>query len=229
MPFKIIIGRPDIIKYDILDKLMTESSDAFSDSPQALGWGAHASPNLISIETEQVALLHDIHKGRPMANNPASSVITDDEDDEVIQKNHWDDTWTKSAPSSSSTDPLDVVEVIIRNIVSKDEGFKTRLRMFLAEWRDLFSSSLRHEPADLDPLVIEVDKSKWDVRQNTGPPRMLSLQKESHLRKFIDEGLAHGIIRRSTATHYSQVFLVPKPPVSDGTRKYTGLRLTSGS
>ena len=47
----------------------------------------------------------------------------------------------------------------------------------------------------------------------------MSLEKERYVRNFIDESLASNVIRPCTATHYSQIHLVPKPPAADGTKK----------
>ena len=49
------------------------------------------------------------------------------------------------------------------------------------------------------------------TKQSQGPPRMMTIDKEQHIRKFIDEGLESNIIRASNAVHYSQVHLVAKP------------------
>ena len=110
----------------------------------------------------------------------------------------------------------DILDVIVNNVRTSDAEFKIRTRSFL---EDIFSCTLSKEPANLAPLEIEVDAEKWQTRRSQGPPRIMSFEKEKHLRSFVEEGLRYEIIRPSTACHYSQVHLVPKPPAADGTKK----------
>ena len=65
-------------------------------------------------------------------------------------------------------------------------------------------------------MHIEVDTAELECRQNQGAPRMLNAAKEKHLKGFIEESLKYEIIRHSMATHYSRVYLVPKPAKPDG-------------
>ena len=88
---------------------------------------------------------------------------------------------------------------------------RVTIHTFLQDYRDLFSRKLNAIPADLPPLKIEVDCKKFMTKQSQGPPRMMTVEKEQHIRKFIAEGLESDIIRASNAAHYSQVHLVAKP------------------
>jgi hypothetical protein len=133
-----------------------------------------------------------------------------DEDEEVIPYEHWDDAWQKN--DSDNFKKEDILETIMNNVESKNAEFKMRTRHFLERWRDVFSRTLTSEAAKLPPLEITVDAEKWETKRSQGPPRMMSFEKETHLRKFIEESIANKIIRPSTASHYSQVHLVPKPP-----------------
>ena len=85
-----------------------------------------------------------------------------EEDEEVIQHEHWNDYWQKN---DSCVDQQrradDVVDSIMRNVVSNDNEFKIRTRAFLDKWRDIFSRTLSEEPALLPPLELEVDAQKW--------------------------------------------------------------------
>ena len=58
---------------------------------------------------------------------------------------------------------------------------------------------------------LEVDKTKFHVNATQGPPRVMTSEKETHMKKFIGEGLAPKVIRPSNLAYYSQVHLVPKP------------------
>ena len=94
---------------------------------------------------------------------------------------------------------------------STNPEFKKHTQQFLSQWRDIFSRTLGKEPAHLPPMELKVDARKWETRRSQGPPRVMSIDKERHLRNFIEESLANDIIRPSTSNHYSQVHLVPKP------------------
>ena len=142
----------------------------------------------------------------------------DGEDDEVTQHEYWDDAWQKNEEISGSKDE-DVIDSIMKNVFSNDKSFIEETRQFLEPWRDIFSRTLSNTPAKLEPLEIIVDSTKWETRTSQGPPRMMSSEKEEHIRKFVEEGLSQGIIRPCKEAHYSQVHLVPKPAGPDGKKK----------
>ena len=133
-----------------------------------------------------------------------------DEDDEVIQYDHWDDAWQKNDVENSEENE-DLISQIVSRIDSTDPTFATEIHTFLQDYRDLFSRKLNAIPANLPPLAIEVDSKKFMTKQSQGPPRMMTAEKERHIEKFIAEGLESKIIRASNAAHYSQVHLVAKP------------------
>jgi hypothetical protein len=133
-----------------------------------------------------------------------------DEDEEVIQYDHWDDAWQKNGVGDSE-EQEDLISQIVSRIDSTDPTFAKEIDIFLQDYKDLFSRTLNPIPADLPSLTIEVNKEKFMTKQSQGPPRMMTIDKEQHIRKFIDEGLESNIIRASNAVHYSQVHLVAKP------------------
>ena len=45
----------------------------------------------------------------------------------------------------------------------------------LEEYRDIFSSDLGAEPADLPPLDVEIDTAKWHAPKNQGRARNQSI------------------------------------------------------
>ena len=83
-----------------------------------------------------------------------------DEDEEVIEYEHWEDAWQKNDSGDSHTD------VILKNVRTSDAEVKIRTRSFLEKWRDIFSRTLSKEPANLAPLEIEVDAEKWQTRRS---------------------------------------------------------------
>ena len=133
-----------------------------------------------------------------------------DEDEEVIQTDYWDDIWQKNDVTDGFKQE-DLIATITSKIVSSDPTFKQTIHSFLLNWRDIFSQSLNAVPADLPPLVVEIDQGIFMTRRSQGPPRMMTSEKELHIKKFIEEGLRNNIIRPSHQAYYSQVHLVAKP------------------
>ena len=61
-----------------------------------------------------------------------------DEDDEVIQYDHWDDAWQKNDVENSEENE-DLISQIVSRIDSTDPTFATEIHTFLQDYRDLFS------------------------------------------------------------------------------------------
>ena len=75
-----------------------------------------------------------------------------------------------------------------------DADLQRRFREFCIEFKEIFSDSLPHLPADLEPFEIHVDKTKWESDSNRSPMRPQSKLKMEHIKKHIDSMLAFGII-----------------------------------
>ena len=75
----------------------------------------------------------------------------------------------------------------------------------------VFNTSLGPSPAKVPPMELEVDQALWEVRANQGPPRHQTLEKQREIQKQVEKMLENEVISRSTADHYSQVHLTPKP------------------
>lgn len=86
-----------------------------------------------------------------------------------------------------------------------------QLRELCIEYQDIFKTSLQEQSINLEPLELNVDFKKWEIRRNSGAPRVQSIQAQIEIRKQVEEMLKNGIIQPSKATFYSQVLLVPKP------------------
>lgn len=116
---------------------------------------------------------------------------------------------TKSVGDESSTANLREL-VTVRGPTSLQHS----IHDLCEEFKDIFSSSVRAEPAKVPPLVLEVDREKWETRHNRGPPRFLTQEKDRDLRKQVDRLLRCGVIQPVTASEYSQIHLVRKPDKS---------------
>jgi hypothetical protein len=77
---------------------------------------------------------------------------------------------------------------------------------------DVFSTSVRKEPADVTPMEVKVNLAAWERPANSGPPRRQSEIKEKAILGQIRPLEASNVIRASTSPYYSQVHMVPKVP-----------------
>jgi len=163
---------PNSIEYNLLNKF---ASRWHSGTDLETGGGTEKNHGHVTAHSE--ATLHSVatvSETMTPGDMPQTSTLTShtyDEDEEVIQYEHWEDAWQKNDCSGSQID--DVLDVIVNNVRSSNVEFKIRTRSFLAEWRDIFSRTLSKEPANLAPLEIEVDAEKWQTRQSQGPPRIM--------------------------------------------------------
>jgi hypothetical protein len=85
------------------------------------------------------------------------------------------------------------------------------IRLLCKEYIDIFSPTVREEPARVPPLSMIVDSDKWKNKRNRISPRFLTRDKDADLRKQIALLETLGVIEKSTASEYSQVHLVRKP------------------
>ena len=60
-------------------------------------------------------------------------------------------------------------------------------------------------------MELSVDRAKWQVRQNAGPPRNQSATKQLATTEHVKDMLEKEVIEPSSAAHYSHVHLTPKP------------------
>ena len=82
----------------------------------------------------------------------------------------------------------------------------------LSDYKHIFSSELKTEPANIPPMEIPVDVEMWEAaRANKLPPRPQSILKQRETVRQIEIMKKHRVIRESKASRYSQVMLTPKP------------------
>ena len=82
----------------------------------------------------------------------------------------------------------------------------------LSDYKHIFSTELKTEPANIPPMEIPVDVEKWEAaRANKLPPRPQSILKQKETVRQIEIMKKYKVIRDSKASRYSQVMLTPKP------------------
>ena len=85
------------------------------------------------------------------------------------------------------------------------------------KFRDIFSTELSPEPADLSPLDVLIDTTaKWYLPKNQGRPRNKSVKVQQEIKRHLEKLLKCGAISPALhASAYSQVLLVTKPDTNE--------------
>jgi hypothetical protein len=87
--------------------------------------------------------------------------IADDDDIE------WKTDPFKIRPDSASPEMPD--EIIAMNTFAGSPELQVQLRSLCREYIGIFSTSVRSLSAQVDPMVIEIDRTKWEVPRNRLP------------------------------------------------------------
>ena len=88
-------------------------------------------------------------------------------DDDEIDHDKTD-TFKPRSTSYSDTDIISFIHF------SSDKDLQSRLHTLCTEFADIFSNDLPKDPADMPPLNLVVDDTKWKVGKNRAPPRSQS-------------------------------------------------------
>ena len=95
--------------------------------------------------------------------------------------------------------------------MSGSDQFIADADVLIEEFRDIFSSDLGQEPADLPLLDVEIDTTKWHSPKNQGRARNQSVEGQQEVRRHVELLLDCGAISPAMyAPAYSQVLLVKK-------------------
>jgi len=96
--------------------------------------------------------------------------------------------------------------------------FQNQLKELCTEYKDIFSRSLRREPARVPPMEIDMEPEKaiaWKTdAKNRLPPRLMSTVKEQEIRKQVEAMVQSAVVAPAEQAYYSQVLLTPKPDKS---------------
>ena len=96
--------------------------------------------------------------------------------------------------------------------ISGSEEFVTDTCALVLEFRDIFSTELNPEPADLPPLDVPIDTAKRHQPKNQGRPRNQSVEGQQEIKRHLEKLLECGAISPVLhASAYSQILLVSKP------------------
>jgi hypothetical protein len=111
-----------------------------------------------------------------------------------------------------NTKPVDIDETLVQINITGSADLQRSIRLLCNEYIDIFSPTVREEPARVSPMSIKVDSDKWKGKRNRLSPRFLTRDKDSDLRKQIALLETLGVIEKSTASEYSQVYLLVRKP-----------------
>jgi hypothetical protein len=143
---------------------------------------------------------------------PRSALLDAVEDDDDID---WPEDPFDRPDSASPKSPDELLAMIH---FEGSPALQDALRALCREFIDIFDTAVRPLPAKVDAMVIEIDRSKWELPQNRLPQRGHSAEKQQSIRTQVDALLQLGVIEESRATHWSQVHPVRKP---DGSFRLT--------
>ena len=94
--------------------------------------------------------------------------------------------------------------------VSGPPELRKRLMALLIEYQDIFHSTVRAQPANLQAFHLEVDHSKWHVPANQSRCRRMDRERQTEMDRMINVLQANNIIEPCQDSYYSHAFLVPK-------------------
>jgi hypothetical protein len=126
--------------------------------------------------------------------------------DDSDEQPEWKSDITDFLPDDKSPKLQSNVPLIVG-----DTEFHERLRQLMDDYHDVFSRTVSAEPAQVPPMVLELNEFLWKVPANRGPPRPQTPVKQTVLLDMLRKMLENGIIQPSQASEYSQVLLVKKP------------------
>jgi hypothetical protein len=75
-----------------------------------------------------------------------------------------------------------------------------QLMSLCRELINIFSSSVRFLPAQVDPMVIEIDRRNWEATRNRLSPRHRSAEKELAIRTQFNKLRELGVIKELQAS-----------------------------
>ena len=87
------------------------------------------------------------------------------DNDEIIWKDNPFDTPILDDPDDDGTKMLNKIHL------SGSTPLQEKIRKACADYKDIFSETVRPDPANVPPMELEVDLVKWQTNKSRGPPR----------------------------------------------------------
>lgn len=225
----LIIGRPVIRLHNLCDKIPSffklddssapvVSKPRLSDLPHAHSLRSVFSGNTILESEGTLRAKREREIQRPPLADQQLCIIGEIKAKQELIDTAPDLDYVKWADNpfdvSISTDPTDNLhdlDLVSKIVLHGSLPLQAKLRDLCNRYSDIFSVSVRSNPAQIPPMELQVDSSKWKSNKNRGPPRPQSRDKQKEIAKQVNNYLQLGVIRPVNAEEYSQVHLVPKP------------------
>jgi hypothetical protein len=109
------------------------------------------------------------------------------------------------------TTTIDNDKTLMQINITGSADLQRSIKLLCREFIDIFSPTVRKEPARVPPLSMKVALDKWKDKRNRLSPRFLTRYKDADLQKQVEMLESLGVIEKLTASEYSQVHLVRKP------------------
>jgi hypothetical protein len=133
-------------------------------------------------------------------------------DDVVLREDAQ--TWDNSGVAANSSHPPGEIPDTIHGSTQ----FKAAFQLLASEYSGVFSRTLKAEPANIPPLVLDVDETKWHVPSNTAAPRLHSVTKGDEIARQVAQMTEINLIERSLAPYHKWT---PPPLVLDADAEET--------
>lgn len=177
-----------------------KNSDALRTFPERLSTIQGAAKSCCSVGCD-VPL-----RGPPPLNKPSVKHRRDFlgepvQDDEILIKSDILD----SLQEIPTNDVVDLIKI------DGPDTLKLKLRALCEEYRDIFSTTVRKDPAKVPSMNFKVDERQWRHKRSRLPARKQPLDRQHAIYEQLEKLLKLGVIEVSTASEWSQVHMVPKP------------------
>ena len=127
---------------------------------------------------------HDqLLESQPLYSLEEEKTVTDSVVATIVEAEHYIDDDDTSIDSTMDVDhdafrpwltKEDVSEVdpLTEITVEGSQSLQHQIRILLEKYRSVFATTLSPEPATIPPFELDVDRAKWEVFKNGGPPRV---------------------------------------------------------
>jgi hypothetical protein len=212
--FDLIIGLPTIRAYNLTQKIPSFFVD---DGTPVLNV---RSGDTKLIESDPLSISNMKERTRRARSSSMSNLIKELQlctIGDVVDKLDLIDAVDNSDYITWPENPFDTPEeehsghFLERIDIQGSEGLQTSLKKLCQSFPEIFLEQVQRNPARVTPMKLEVDKTKWETKDNSLPCRQQSKSKQDEIDKQVTNYLKLGVIKPCSAAYHSQVHLVPKP------------------
>ena len=183
-PVPLIIGRPDIIRHQLFVRIPSQLYIG-KDASRLLADHCMRKPN----EAEYCMLVKERQELLDAENYSLDEELVGEDPTQP-----WD-------PEISSALPTDI---------QGPKSLQLAIKAVLAEFSDVFSTTLPPEPAKVTPMRINIIEHKFRECKMQRTARIQSAVKNAEIHRQVNKMIANNLISPSQAHKFSQVLLTPK-------------------